>query len=84
LRKAIVFRWDKQRSQIVTVTYTLAGMEAQPDGSYQLESRLEQPSAIYTRTNKPEKRLELMTKVFGAEAVRHWPGITAQPATSPK
>ncbi len=83
LRKAIVFRRDKQ-NQIVTVTYTLAGMEAQPDGSYQLESRLEQPSAIYTRANKPEKRLEIMTKLFGAEVVRQWPGLTRQSVASPE
>ena len=83
LRKAIVTRWIKQR-EIVTVTYTLAGMEAQPDGSYQLESRLESPSVIYSRTNKPEKRLEIMTKLFGPQAVSHWPGITPLPAASPK
>ena len=83
LGKAIVSRWDLQE-QLVTVTYTLAGMEAQPDGSYQLESRLESPSVIYSRTNKPEKRLEIMTKLFGPQAVRHWPGITPQPAASPK
>ncbi|HWA99667.1 MAG TPA: hypothetical protein VG713_14290 [Pirellulales bacterium] len=83
LRKAIVFRRDKQ-GQIVTVTYTLAGMEAQPDGSYQLESRLEQPAEIYTRTNKPEKRIEIVTKLFGREAARQLRGLNPQPVASPK
>ena len=81
LRKVVVNRWDKQR-QIVTVTYTLAGMEAQPDGSYQLESRLEAPSIIYSRTNKPDKRIEILTKLYGPQAVRHWPGLNPQPTAT--
>lgn len=74
LRKVVVRRWDRQR-RLVTVTYTLAGMESQPDGSYQLERRLEEPAVIYSRTNQPERRIEILTKLFGPQIVQRWPGL---------
>ena len=81
LRKVVVNRWDRER-RLVTVTYTLAGMETQPDGSYQLEGRLETPSVVYTRTNKPEKRVEILTKLYGPQIVRRWPGLNPQPTAT--
>lgn len=74
LRKVVVRRWDRQR-RLVTVTYTLAGIQSQPDGSYQLEHRLEAPAVIYSKTNQPEKRVEILTKLFGPRIVQRWPGL---------
>lgn len=62
-----VVRTDRRR-QASTVTYTLAGMQAQPDKNYRLEGHLEPSFTVFTRENKPERRGEILVRLFGPQA----------------
>jgi hypothetical protein len=48
-----------------TTVFTLAATEAQPDSRYQIEGHLEERSVILTNKNQPERRAELITRLFG-------------------
>jgi len=64
LRKLTVVRQVRSR-QAVTVTYTLAASESQPDDCYELKGHLTEPSVVYSRSNQPQKRFEALADHFG-------------------
>jgi hypothetical protein len=64
LRRLTLVRWVARTRQIVTVTYTLAATEAQPDERYQLSGHLEPPFTILSNTTQPERRDEILTRLF--------------------
>jgi hypothetical protein len=55
-----------------TVTYTLAETDARDPADYRLEGHLSEPSEIYTRENKPERRKELLARWFGPRTGRRF------------
>jgi len=64
LRRVSITRMNANDA-IVKVTYKLAATEAQPDASYSLEGQLDSPAQIYSRTNRPDRRDEILTRLFG-------------------
>ena len=56
-----------------TVTYTLAETDALDPADYRLEGHVSNPSEIYTRENKPERRKELLARWFGPRSGRRFP-----------
>jgi hypothetical protein len=56
-----------------TVTYTLAETDALDPADYRLEGHVSDPSEIYTRENKPERRKELLARWFGPRSIRRFP-----------
>lgn len=48
-----------------TVTYRLAATAAQPDLKYQIEGHLEEPFVILSRDHQPERRAEILSRLFG-------------------
>ena len=56
-----------------TVTYTLAETDALDPTDYQLEGHVSDPSEIYTRENKPERRKELLARWFGPRSMPPFP-----------
>lgn len=64
LQRITVIRPTRIRGP-VEVTYTLAATEAQPDSRYSLEGHLDASSTILTRTQSPERRAEILTRLFG-------------------
>jgi hypothetical protein len=64
LRKLTLVRWVARTRQTVTVTYSLAATEAQPDERYQLSGHLEPPFTILSNTTQPERRDEILTRLF--------------------
>jgi len=64
LRRVSITRMNTNHA-IVEVTYKLAATEAQPDASYSLEGQLNSAAEIYSRTNRPDRRDEILTRLFG-------------------
>ncbi|MCU0978720.1 MAG: hypothetical protein MUF25_06075, partial [Pirellulaceae bacterium] len=64
LRRLTLVRSVARTRQIVTVTYTLAATEAQPDERYQLSGHLEPPFTIFSNKTQPERRDEILTRLF--------------------
>ncbi|MBM4090125.1 MAG: hypothetical protein FJ276_12000 [Planctomycetes bacterium] len=64
LRRLTLVRWVARTRQMVTVTYTLAATEAQPDERYELSGHLEPPFTILSNTTQPERRDEILTRLF--------------------
>jgi hypothetical protein len=69
IRKLTVKRWCRGNStdrRLVTVTFTLAGSQAQPDLCYQPAGHLEAPFVIFSREHEPEKRNAVLSRLYGA------------------
>jgi hypothetical protein len=64
LRQVVLHRVLRDRHS-ATVTFTLVETRAQDDALYQLEGRLAAPYDIYTRTNQPQRRREMLVRLFG-------------------
>ncbi len=64
LRRLTLVRWVARTRQMVTVMYTLAATEAQPDERYQLSGHLERPFTVFSSTTQPERRDEILMRLF--------------------
>lgn len=80
LRKLTVVRQVRSR-QAVTVTYTLAASESQPDNCYELKGHLTEPSVVYSRSNQPQKRFEALADHFGPLLARTMFQLEREPPT---
>ena len=71
--RRMVVRRVLNGAPFATVTYTLAETDALDPADYQVEGHLSEPSEIYTRENKPERRKELLARWFGPGSGRRFP-----------
>ena len=75
IRKLAVKRWSRGRAtawRLETATYTLVGLEAQPDLCYQPEGHLEAPFVMYSREHEPEKRNAILARLYGPWILQGW------------
>ena len=63
LRRLTLVRRLPRTRQTVTVTYSLAATEAQPDESYELRGHLEPRFTVFSTTTQPERRDEVLTRL---------------------
>lgn len=76
IRRLVVHRWSRGGAypqHLVTATYTLVGSEARSDLCYRPEGHLDTPFVLYTREHEPEKRFEILSRLFGLRLSQHQP-----------
>jgi hypothetical protein len=76
IRRLVVWRWFRGGTyprRLVTTTYTLVGSEARSDLCYQPEGHLDQPFVLYTREHEPERRFEILSRLFGLRLSQNQP-----------
>ena len=79
LRRMVVRRvWNGE--PLATVTYSLAETDALDPADYQVEGHLADPSEIFTRDHEPQRRKELVARLFGARPGRWLRGLEQAPA----
>jgi hypothetical protein len=71
--RRMVVRRVANGEPFATVTYTLVETDALDPADYRLEGHVADPSKIYTRDNKPERRKELLARWFGPRSMRRFP-----------
>jgi hypothetical protein len=71
--RRMVVRRALNGEPFATVTYTLAETDALDPADYRLEGHVSDPSEIFTRENKPERRKELLARWFGPRSMRRFP-----------
>lgn len=84
VRRVVIFRqrWDGQ--PLATTTYSLVETRPQDDARYTLEGHLREPREILTRSNLPERRFELVKRIFGPMAEKWLRLNRAEPAPAEK
>ncbi len=64
LRKVTIARVNNGQP-LATTTYTLIETEMQPESKFQLEGHLTEPYEVFTRDHRPERRAEILSRVYG-------------------
>ena len=65
--KRVIVKRGNAIHPVATVTYTLTAAESQPDESYSLVGHLEPPFNIFSRSNRPERRDDILTRLYGPD-----------------
>jgi hypothetical protein len=67
LRRVVISR-VRQGQPLATTTYSLVETATQPDARFRLEGHLREPFEVYTRDHRPERRAEILVRIYGPQA----------------